>query len=126
MNNLLGRFAKWAMGQLVSDDPWEPRIAPGQFVLRERRAGEVVPREDVAMLVCATAEEVVAFVARHGVEKFFVTTLHRDGQYETADERSAWRVIGRWQFKEPEIPELPALSPGEIAALLLEREARAA
>ena len=43
MRGLLRRLALAVLDSLAEPDPWEPRIRPGQYLVRERAIGDVLP-----------------------------------------------------------------------------------
>jgi hypothetical protein len=107
------RIWDWIVQQIVQPDPWEPRLAPGQFLLRERlNDDQLLPGRVLG--VVDSPEEMVEFVAAHRLSRYFVTTNHF-GHYETADNYSAWRLIRLYRFEEPE------MSPAEVQEILLRR-----
>ena len=112
------RLWSWLVEQVVSDDPWNPPLKSGQFMLRERLdRAQIVPGRLLGIV--ESAQEAVDFVVANRLELFFLT-VNDGGHYATATETDVWRLMlppGAW-IKTSYHYQDPALSPAEVEQLL--------
>ncbi len=114
---MLRKLWTWLVAQIVQPDPWEPPypLPPGTILMREKVPslddnGLSLPGRLIA--VVQSPEEVIDVVVAQRILDGFWMTTEIGGELETMDERDLWRLVARYQHRDPD------LSPVEVERIL--------
>ena len=100
--NVIRRLWNSLKNEVVQPDPWEPELAIGRIMLREKVAGQITPGRMLG--VFDSAEELSAFIGvRPAMSGYWVTIRRLDGSYESADRRHLWHLLANYEHHEPTI-----------------------
>lgn len=102
MTALLRRLRDWFHAEMVQPDPWEPPLAIGQIILREKTTDKWVPGRVLGIF--NSQAELSAFLGCSGpMDSYWVTVRHQDGSYSSADRRHLWHLLATYEAAEPTI-----------------------